>query len=163
MKISYQLLFLAILGVSGCMTKKKAVEYVRATPNVSAPLCAELYPVKNIFIPGENKVIIDTVTVTDTLSTTITTVINDTVVITKNIPVTQTITRTITKTDTIVKVDSAAMVAARQESEKIVQDYTAVLKENIYQRKTIGRLTKILVAIVIIVGGGVVLKIKKLI
>ena len=163
MKISYQLLFLAIVGVSGCMTKKKAVEYVRATPNVSAPLCAELYPVKNIFIPGEDKVTIDTVIVTDTLLTSTTTIINDTVVITKNIPVTQTITRTITKTDTIIKVDSAAMVAARQESERIVQDYTAVLKDNIRHRKTIGRLTKILVAIVIIVGGGIVLRIKKLI
>lgn len=152
-----------LVVATGCMTKKNAVEYVRVTPKVSAPLCAELYPVKNIFIPGEDRVVTDTMTVTDTISNTYRIVENDTVFITKHIPTIQTITRTITKIDTIVKVDSAAMVAARQESEKIVQDYTAVLKDNIRHRKTIGTLTKILVAIVIIVGGGVVLRIKKLI
>lgn len=152
-----------LAATASCMTKKKAVEYVRATPKISAPLCADLYPVKNIFIPGADKVVADTVTVTDTISNTYRIVENDTVFITKHIPTIQTITRTVTKTDTIVKVDSAAMVAARQESEKIVQDYTEVLKDNIRHRKTIGRLTKILVAIVIIVGGGIVLRIKKLI
>lgn len=153
---------LVVLLLTSCMTKKKAVEYVKSTPEISSELCLELYPVKEYYVHG------DTVVEMDTLYEEIfipgrDTIINDTVFITEHIPRNVYITKTRVVTDTLYRADSAAITNLRHQNEALARGQVETLKENISLRKTKDRLIKILVVVTVIFGAGVLLRIKKLI
>ena len=97
-----------IIGcLSSCLTTQKAKDYLKEKDKL-AEICAETYPVKEVFIKGDSVTVLDTLYVGENVFDTLYYTIKDTVtrVITKTLPA-KVITKTIHVTDTIVKENTA--------------------------------------------------------
>lgn len=93
--------------LSSCLTTQKAKDFLKEKDKL-AEICAETYPVKEVFIKGDSVTVLDTLYVGENLFDTLYYTIKDTVtrVITKTLPA-KIITKTIHVTDTIVKENTA--------------------------------------------------------
>ena len=93
--------------LSSCLTTQKAKDYLKEKDKL-AEICAETYPVKEVYIKGDSVTVLDTLYVGENLFDTLYYTIKDTVtrVITKTLPA-KIITKTIHVTDTIVKENTA--------------------------------------------------------
>ena len=93
--------------LSSCLTTQKAKDYLKEKDKL-AEICAETYPVKEVYIKGDSVTVLDTLYVGENLFDTLYYTIKDTVtrVITKTLPA-KVITKTIHVTDTIVKENTA--------------------------------------------------------
>ena len=93
--------------LSSCLTTQKAKDFLKEKDKL-AEICAETYPVKEVYIKGDSVTVLDTLYVGENLFDTLYYTIKDTVtrVITKTLPA-KIITKTIHVTDTIVKENTA--------------------------------------------------------
>lgn len=93
--------------LSSCLTTQKAKDFLKEKDKL-AEICAETYPVKEVYIKGDSITVLDTLYVGENLFDTLYYTIKDTVtrVITKTLPA-KIITKTIHVTDTIVKENTA--------------------------------------------------------
>lgn len=149
-----------------CNTLKKAqkdVAKISVThPEVLAEYCADKFPVKEIFLPG------DTIIVTDTLelegSVFIDTVRTlDTIRITKTVTLPgQTITRTIVIHDTVIKENTAQLKVCELERGKMVN---LLASSNAESDKWQGKAKKrfwILLGLIVLLAGSLYFNVRKL-
>ena len=95
--------------LSSCLTTQKAKDYLKEKDKL-AEICAETYPVKEVYIKGDSVTVLDTLYVGENVYDTLTTTDTVTQVVTKTITKTlppKIITKTIHVTDTIVKENTA--------------------------------------------------------
>ena len=101
--------------LSSCLTTQKAKDYLKEKDKL-AEICAETYPVKEVYIKGDSVTVLDTLYVGENVYDTLTTTDTVTQVVTKTITKTlppKLITKTIRITDTV-RQENTARVAAMQ-------------------------------------------------
>lgn len=110
-----------VLGIFGCATQKKAEKYYTKHPVKLAEKCAEKFPVKDTYIPGDTVTKYDTLwgieTVTDTL-------ISEPQVITeiRTVTVPKIVTKTNTIRDTVIRENTAKTYILNQEIVQLKAD-----------------------------------------
>lgn len=155
-------LLLVIILFSSCSLERrieKAQTLARANPSSFSELCADLFPVKSIFIKGKDSIRTEIELRTDTI-TTIRTVNGKTDTIRTICPTNKTITKYIYKVDTLVKENTAKISAAVNEKNKYVTLYVKEKEAKEGAQKSAKNRLWILLGIVGLVGVGVFLKIK---
>lgn len=158
-------IILIITGLS-CNTLKKAqkdVAKISVThPEVLSAYCADKYPVKEIFLPGDTIIVTDTVELEgsvfiDTVRTL------DTVRITKTVTLPgQTITRTIAIHDTTIKENTAKFDVCELERKQMVNLLAA---SNAESDKWQGKAKKrfwILLGLIVLLAGSLYFNVRKL-
>jgi hypothetical protein len=154
--------------LSSCATQSKAERFYNKHPEKLAEKCAEKYPVKETYIPGDTVTVYDSTTRIDTLKDTI---ISEPKVITeiKKVVVTKVVTKTNTIRDTI-KVENTAKTAVLnsqiENCEKKYQElylkYEQAVKRGDDFRSKYQKTVSWLVLCIVIIGIGTYLKIRKI-
>lgn len=157
---------IVILLFASCNSLKKAqkdVAKISVThPEVLAAYCAEKFPVKETFLPGDTIIVTDTVQMIGNIITD--TVISfDTVRITtiKTLPG-QTITKIVHVTDTVVKENTAQLKVCELERGKVVD---LLLKSNNESDKWQGKAKKrfwLIMALIVALVGSLYFNVRKI-
>lgn len=156
--------FIILILLASCNSLKKAqkdVAKISVThPEVLAAYCADKFPIKETFMPGDTIVVIDTVkldgnVITDTL------ISFDTVRITRTLPG-QTIIKTVHIVDTVVKENTAQLKVCELERGKVVDLLT---KSNIESDSWQGKAKKRfwwLLALIVALAGSLYFNVRKI-
>lgn len=161
--MKYLILLVFCVSCNSLKKAQKDVAKISVThPEVLGKYCADKFPVKEIFMPGDTIIVTDTVkmegvVITDTL------IDFDTVRITKTITLPgKTITKTITTHDTIVKENTAQLKVCELERGKVVDLLTASNAEsNKWQGKAKTRFW-IMLALIVALAGSVYFNVRKI-
>lgn len=118
------LVILVACLIAGCSTTKyerqkiKAERFYNENTNDLAKKCAETYPVKEVFVKGEDKIISDTILRSDTVFVE-RTLNGKTEYVKVPCPVNKTITKTVYRVDTITVENSAKLASVTGELSKV--------------------------------------------
>ncbi len=152
--------------LSSCNPQRKIqkAEQVLKDADALAKICADEFPVKEVFIKGDSVLLFDTLYVGENVYDTVYKTFNDTVtrVVTKTLPA-KIVTKTIRITDTIVKENTARIEDFRiQLRNKDIENGILKADRDGWEKKAKKRLWWFLIAVGAI-GAYTILKIKKII
>ena len=152
--------------LSSCNPQRKIqkAEQVLKDADALAGICADEYPIKEVYIKGDSVLLFDTLFVGENIFDTVYKTFNDTVtrVVTKTLPA-KIVTKTIRITDTIVKENTARIEDFRiQLRNKDIENGILKADRDGWEKKAKQRLWWLLIAIGAI-GAYTILKIKKII
>lgn len=162
------LLAFAILGPApGCYSPNKArnqfAKAVTYDPALAATYCGITFPVKEKFIPGKDSIRVDTLwSDGEIITRTVVERIRDTVYTTRYIQG-NTIRETIIRTDTVIKENTASVEAERLNNKALTGVLASKTTEADTLRKSRNKWRMIAIGLMVVLGLGIFLKIKRII